>query len=74
MYPRGTCLLKGIPSLDFHVGGGVAVGTLIVIEEDAFGSFANLMLRYFVAEGEEVGSRHSNVCLYTKGCLIASSR
>lgn len=41
----------GIPSLDFHLGGGVAVGTLILIEEDSVGSFANLMLRYFIAEG-----------------------
>ena len=46
---------KGIPSFDYHVGGGVAVGTLILIEEDAVGSFANLMLRYFVAEGEVGG-------------------
>ena len=48
-------VFKGIPSFDYHVGGGVAVGTLILIEEDAVGSFANLMLRYFVAEGEVGG-------------------
>jgi len=47
----------GIPSVDFNVGGGVAVGTLILIEEDVVGSFANLMLRYFIAEG--VTSGHS---------------
>lgn len=43
--------------MDFNVGGGVAVGTLILIEEDVVGSFGNLMLRYFIAEG--VTSGHS---------------
>ena len=40
--------------MDFNVGGGVAVGTLILIEEDIVGSFANLMLRYFIAEGKSL--------------------
>ena len=40
--------------MDFNVGGGVAVGTLILIEEDVVGSFANLMLRYFIAEGKSL--------------------
>jgi len=43
--------------VDLNVGGGVAVGTLILIEEDLVGSFGNLMLRYFIAEG--VTSGHS---------------
>ena len=38
--------------MDLNVGGGVAVGTLILIEEDLVGSFGNLMLRYFIAEGK----------------------
>lgn len=41
----------GIPSLDYNLGGGVAVGTLMLIEEDLVGSFSKLILRYFIAEG-----------------------
>ncbi|CAH1787088.1 unnamed protein product [Owenia fusiformis] len=41
----------GIPSLDNILGGGTAVGTVVLIEEDTYGSFSNLMLKYFLAEG-----------------------
>ncbi|XP_077316998.1 elongator complex protein 4 isoform X1 [Lithobates pipiens] len=41
----------GVPSLDHILGGGLAVGTLLVIEEDAYSTYSNLLLKYFVAEG-----------------------
>ncbi|XP_078719941.1 LOW QUALITY PROTEIN: elongator complex protein 4 [Lampetra fluviatilis] len=41
----------GIPSLDSALGGGLALGSLLLIEEDAFGSFAHHILRCFLAQG-----------------------
>ncbi|XP_056382620.1 elongator complex protein 4 isoform X2 [Hyla sarda] len=32
-------------------GGGLAVGTLLLIEEDTYSTYSNLLLRYFLAEG-----------------------
>ncbi|XP_022105745.1 elongator complex protein 4-like [Acanthaster planci] len=46
---------SGVPSLDFVVGGGIAVGTTFLIEEDAYGNYASLLLRYFLAEGVMTG-------------------
>ncbi|XP_026463446.1 elongator complex protein 4 [Ctenocephalides felis] len=45
----------GIPSLDFILGGGQAVGTLLLIEEDNFNEYANIVLKYFLAEGAVSG-------------------
>ncbi|CAM9471119.1 unnamed protein product [Lampetra fluviatilis] len=41
----------GIPSLDSALGGGLALGSLLLIEEDAFGSFARHILHCFLAQG-----------------------
>uniref|UniRef100_UPI00358F8723 elongator complex protein 4 isoform X2 n=1 Tax=Myxine glutinosa TaxID=7769 RepID=UPI00358F8723 len=41
----------GVPSLDYLLGGGLAVGTLLLIEEDAFGNYSRVLLKYFLAEG-----------------------
>nr|CAD7426180.1 unnamed protein product [Timema monikensis] len=61
---------SGVPSLDYIIGkhnyiilrilisgGGLAVGTITLIEEDTFGNYAKLLLKYFLAEG--VMCRHS---------------
>ncbi|XP_034239962.1 elongator complex protein 4 [Thrips palmi] len=42
---------SGVPSLDHVLGNGLPVGTILLIEEDVFGTFAKLMLKYFLAEG-----------------------
>ncbi|KAK2156848.1 hypothetical protein LSH36_204g10039 [Paralvinella palmiformis] len=42
---------SGIPSLDNLIGGGFAVGTVVLIEEDKYGSYSKMMLKYFLAEG-----------------------
>ncbi|XP_043267118.1 putative elongator complex protein 4 [Venturia canescens] len=41
----------GIPSLDFMIGGGLPIGSIMLIEEDAYGNYARVMLKYFMAEG-----------------------
>ncbi|XP_060118922.1 elongator complex protein 4 [Heteronotia binoei] len=49
---RGQLLLSsGIPSLDCVLGGGLAVGTLLLIEEDTYGIYSNLLFKHFLAEG-----------------------
>ncbi|XP_054015423.1 elongator complex protein 4 isoform X1 [Hylaeus anthracinus] len=41
----------GIHSLDHVIGGGLPIGSLFVIEEDRYGTYAKVMLKYFMAEG-----------------------
>ncbi|XP_041131855.1 elongator complex protein 4 isoform X1 [Polyodon spathula] len=54
----------GVTSLDYVIGGGLAVGTLLLIEEDKYDSYSRMLLKYFLAEGVVCG--HS--------LFIASSR
>ncbi|XP_053490514.1 elongator complex protein 4 isoform X2 [Ictalurus furcatus] len=42
---------SGVPSLDCALGGGLAVGSLLLIEEDEFDSYSHALLQYFLAEG-----------------------
>ncbi|XP_031780894.1 elongator complex protein 4 [Nasonia vitripennis] len=41
----------GIPSLDHFIGGGLPIGSILLIEEDAYSTYAKVMYRYFIAEG-----------------------
>nr|XP_021135481.1 elongator complex protein 4 isoform X2 [Columba livia] len=53
---HGQLLLSsGLPSLDCVLGGGIAVGTLLLIEEDTYGLYSNLLFKYFLAEGVVCG-------------------
>uniref|UniRef100_A0A4W3JNK7 Elongator complex protein 4 n=1 Tax=Callorhinchus milii TaxID=7868 RepID=A0A4W3JNK7_CALMI len=45
----------GVPSLDYMLGGGLAVGTLLLIEEDKYESYSWMLLKYFLAEGVVCG-------------------
>ncbi|XP_019619564.1 PREDICTED: elongator complex protein 4-like [Branchiostoma belcheri] len=56
--PQGNQLLvsTGVPSLDHIIGGGVVVGTVLLVEEDTFGNYARLLVKYFMAEG--IMARH----------------
>ncbi|XP_031668199.1 elongator complex protein 4 isoform X4 [Oncorhynchus kisutch] len=38
-----------------HEGGGLAVGTLLLIEEDRYDSYSRMLLKYFLAEGVVCG-------------------
>eukprot|EP00048_Salpingoeca_helianthica_P012989 m.193978 g.193978 ORF g.193978 m.193978 type:complete len:426 (+) comp15445_c0_seq3:3-1280(+) len=42
---------SGVPALDFILGGGLVVGTVTLIEEDLEGAYADVLVRYFLAEG-----------------------
>ncbi|XP_003412348.1 elongator complex protein 4 isoform X3 [Loxodonta africana] len=47
----------GLPALDQLLGGGIAVGTVLLIEEDKYNIYSPLLFKYFLAEG--IISRHS---------------
>ncbi|XP_022781811.1 elongator complex protein 4-like isoform X3 [Stylophora pistillata] len=65
VYPPGTrpslhnnqlLVSSGVPSMDNVIGGGIAVGTVFMVE-DTYGSYARQLSKYFLAEG--VISGHS---------------
>ncbi|GIY73343.1 elongator complex protein 4 [Caerostris extrusa] len=41
----------GSSTLDFFIGGGLAVGTLCLIEEDLYNSYSHVLVKYFLTEG-----------------------
>ncbi|KFM82625.1 Elongator complex protein 4, partial [Stegodyphus mimosarum] len=47
----------GSSTLDFFIGGGLAIGTICLIEEDQYNTYSNLLLKYFLAEG--IVNQHS---------------
>ena len=42
----------------FFLGGGMPIGTLMLIEEDYAGSYAKLIMKYFLAEVREITMLH----------------
>uniref|UniRef100_A0A8C5S000 Elongator complex protein 4 n=1 Tax=Laticauda laticaudata TaxID=8630 RepID=A0A8C5S000_LATLA len=53
---HGQLLLSsGVPSLDSVLGGGLAIGTILLIEEDVYGVYSNLLFKNFLAEGVVCG-------------------
>ncbi|EZA51157.1 hypothetical protein DMN91_005127 [Ooceraea biroi] len=42
---------SGLPSLDNVIGGGLPIGSILLIEEDRFDVHAKIILKYFMAEG-----------------------
>ncbi|KAI7904975.1 Elongator complex protein 4 [Cokeromyces recurvatus] len=60
---NGQLLIStGVPSLDDILGGGQPVGTIMLIKEDRATTYAQLLLKYFLAQG--ISSGHH--------CAIAS--
>ncbi|KAI8050134.1 Elongator complex protein 4 [Gilbertella persicaria] len=60
---NGQLLIStGVPSLDDILGGGQPVGTIMLIKEDRATTYAQLLLKYFMAQG--ISSGHH--------CAIAS--
>ncbi|RUS71919.1 hypothetical protein EGW08_020312 [Elysia chlorotica] len=50
LYNNQLLISTGIPSLDSFIGGGLAVGTVLLLEEDVYGTYTRLMLKYYLAE------------------------
>lgn len=49
---NGQLLIStGVPSLDDILGGGLPVGTVLLIREDRATAYAQLLLKYFIAQG-----------------------
>ncbi|KAL7287330.1 hypothetical protein TKK_0018453 [Trichogramma kaykai] len=44
---------SGIPSLDHFIGGGVPIGSILLVEEDPYNTYAKVIYKYFIAEGIE---------------------
>lgn len=60
---NGQLLIStGVPSLDDILGGGQPVGTIMLIKEDRATTYAQLLLKYFIAQG--IASGHQ--------CAVAS--
>ncbi|CAL1529602.1 unnamed protein product [Lymnaea stagnalis] len=55
LYNNQLLISTGIPSFDNVIGGGLAVGTVLLVEEDTYSSYAKIMLKYFIAEGVMTG-------------------
>lgn len=41
----------GIPSFDFILGGGLPVGSILLIEEDVFDIYSKLFIKFYLTEG-----------------------
>ena len=41
----------GTPHLDSLLGGGLPLGSLLLLQEDSGGSYGKLLVRYFLSEG-----------------------
>ncbi|CAO3648976.1 unnamed protein product [Cunninghamella blakesleeana] len=55
---NGQLLIStGVPSLDDILGGGLPVGTVLLVKEDRATTYAQLLLKYFLAQG--VASGHT---------------
>uniref|UniRef100_A0A224YWQ2 Elongator complex protein 4 n=1 Tax=Rhipicephalus zambeziensis TaxID=60191 RepID=A0A224YWQ2_9ACAR len=48
-----TVLSCGVSALDYILGGGLPLGGILLVEEDAFGTYCGQLLKYYVAEGIE---------------------
>lgn len=46
---------SGVPSMDYVLGGGIPVGTVVLVEEDKYGTFCKYVMKYFLAEGVVCG-------------------
>ena len=57
LFTNQLLVSTGVPDLDILLGGGIIIGSVLVISEDFSGNFSRLMLKYFLSEG--VVHKHS---------------
>ncbi|KAK3102708.1 hypothetical protein FSP39_013327 [Pinctada imbricata] len=55
LYNNQLLISTGVPSLDNALGGGLAVGTVFLVEEDTYGNYSRLLLKYYCAEAAMTG-------------------
>ena len=51
IYNNQTVMSSGVAAIDFLLGGGLPLGSLVLIEEDELRTYSDLLLRYFLSEG-----------------------
>jgi len=51
IYSQHLISSTGTPDLDVLLGGGLPIGTVLLVQEDFSGNYAKLLLKYFLAEG-----------------------
>jgi len=51
IYSQHLISSTGTPDLDGLLGGGLPIGTVLLLQEDVSGNYAKLLLKYFLAEG-----------------------
>jgi elongator complex protein 4 len=42
---------SGVPSLDELYGGGIPLGRLLLLKQDRYSSYSNVLLKYYIAQG-----------------------
>jgi len=57
IYTHHLLVSTGVPDLDQLLGGGLPIGTILLLEEDFSGSIGKLLLKYYLSEG--VVHKHS---------------
>lgn len=68
----------GVPSLDDVLGGGIPIGSLILLKEDRSTGYAQLLLKYFAAQGVAsenvlcVATAEENPQVWVEGLMAAT--
>ncbi|KAF9914453.1 Elongator subunit elp4 [Lobosporangium transversale] len=56
-YNGQVLISTGIPSLDDILGGGLPLGTILLVQEDRQTSYGQLLLKYFLRQGVVAGDK-----------------
>lgn len=51
IYNNQLVISSGVASIDFILGGGLPLNSIVILEEDHYRSYSDMLLRYYIAEG-----------------------